>query len=275
MTARRVRTLVILLVAALVATGIVGASAAQLTVGSATLLSIRKAPCTTATVAVTHGLISTTDQKTSSVVVTVPASCAGLPLALRLYKAGGVALHAADLTVASASAPTTTITLATVDRYAPSEVVGVAMTLGTWGVRTAWTSTAVTVPALSCAVVQGNPNSTCVATVTSATEWGYPTTTDFLRSITISSTSNSPVTWQLTINLSDPGFPFLAKALADGQGGLVLVSTSGCGASPRTVTVQGTTAWGGYEKVSSDTPRQLEVHGYASNQPSTMLLNCP
>ena len=47
----------------------------------------------------------------------------------------------------------------------------------------------------------------------------------------------------------------------------MLVGTSGCGASPRTVTVQGTTAWGGYEKVSSDTPRQLEVHGYASNQP--------
>ena len=275
MTARRVRALVVLLLAALLGTGIVQASAAQLTVRSATLLTVKKTPCTTATVAVTHGAISTTDQKTSSVVVAVPASCAGLPVALRLFKAGGVALHAADLTVAAASSPTTTITLSTTDRYTPSEVVGVALTLGTWGVRTAWTSTAVTVPALSCAVVQGNPNSTCVATVTSSTEWGYPTTTDFLRAVTISSTSNSPVTWQLTINLSDPGFPFLAKALADGQGGLVLISTSGCGASPRTVTVQGTTAWGGYEKVSSGTPRQLEVHGYASNQPSTMLLNCP
>ncbi|WP_456846972.1 hypothetical protein, partial [Cellulomonas sp. P5_C6] len=86
MTAARVRTLVILLLAALVATGVVHASAAQLTVRSATLLSVKKAPCTTATIPVTHGSIDTTDKKTSSVVVTVPAACAGLPVALRLYK---------------------------------------------------------------------------------------------------------------------------------------------------------------------------------------------
>ena len=175
MTATRVRTLVILLLAALVATGIVQASAAQLNVRSTTLLSVKKAPCTTATIGVTHGAISTTDQQTSSVVVTVPAACAGLPIALRLYKTGGTALHAADLTVASASSPTTTITLATADRYTPSEVLGVALTIGTWGMRTAWTYTPPAGPVNTCQVRNSDgsvdPSKPC--TVTGATTWDY------------------------------------------------------------------------------------------------------
>ena len=268
----RLAALVATLLAVLAVVALSPASAAQLSLSTRNLGAFVLERCTDVPVPATSGTVSA-GASTQVVLSSIPVACRGKQASLRLFTAAGTALATTDTVVTlPAGSATTTVT---VPSYAVAQASGLALTIATWGVPTTWTSTVVTLPAFSCAVVQGNPNSTCVATVTNATEWGYPTTTDFLRGVTISSTSNSPVTWQLTINLSDPGFPFLARALADGQGGLVLVGTSGCSASPRTVTVQGTTAWGGYEKVSSDTPRQLEVHGYVSNQPSTMLLNCP
>ena len=48
-------------------------------------------------------------------------------------------MHASDKTVASATSPTTILTLATVDRYVVSDVVGAALTLGGWQVPAKWT----------------------------------------------------------------------------------------------------------------------------------------
>lgn len=255
MTARRVRALVILLVVALLGTGIVGASAAQLPVRSATLLSVRKTPCTAATVAVTHGLISTTDQKSSSVVVTVPAACAGLPVALRLFKAGGTALHAADLTVASASAPTTTITLSTADRYTPSEVAGVALTLGTWGMRTAWTYTP-PVSTTGCRVVHLNtssvevpsPGATCTVTGVAMQSGGWWGTKPARQAnIDVSFTSTGalyPDYFVFTVNLSTiSGLPTDWTWSTSGSGYGNPVVRSACSALPL-LTASSPTSWG-------------------------------
>lgn len=255
MTARRVRTLVIVLVAALLGSGIVHASAAQLTVRSATMLSVTKAPCTTATVAVTHGSISTTDQKTSSVVVTVPAACGGLPVALRLFTAGGVALHAADLTVASASAPTTTVTLSTADRYTPSEVVGAALTIGTWGMRTAWTFTP-PVSATGCKVVRLNgngveipsPSATCTITqvaMQGAAWWGTKPARQTNIDVTFTSTGAAyPDYFVFTVNLATvTGLPTDWNWSTSGTGNGNPVVRSACSALPL-LTASSPTTWG-------------------------------
>ncbi|WP_456844296.1 hypothetical protein, partial [Cellulomonas sp. P5_C6] len=81
------------------------------------------------------------------------------------------------LTAASASSPTTTITLATADRFTPSEVTGVALTIGTWGMRTAWTYTPPAGPLTSCLVrnSDGSVDASKPCTVTgpvSADFWG-------------------------------------------------------------------------------------------------------
>ncbi|WP_456786708.1 hypothetical protein [Cellulomonas sp. P5_C5] len=268
----RLAALVAVLLTLLAVVSLSPASAAQLALSTRHLGAFVLERCTNGPLPATSGTVSA-GASTQVVLSAIPTACRGKQASLRLFTAAGTALATTD-TVVTLPAGSATATV-TVPSYPVAQASGLALTIATWGVPTTWTSTVVTLPAFSCAVVQGNPNSTCDATVTGGTEWGYPTATDFLRSIRISSTSNSPVRWQLTINLSDPGFPFLAKALADGQGGLVLVGTSGCSASPRTVTVEGTTAWGGYDRVSAGNPRDLEVHGYASNQPTTMLLNCP
>jgi hypothetical protein len=102
--------------------------------------------------------------------------------------------------------------------------------------------------------------------------WGYPTPTDYLISATVSSSSATPVTWQVTINLSSSDLPFLATNLSDNQGGLVKVSATSCSASPRTVTVKGTTSWGNYHQVQAGQTANLQVHGTLSGTGD--LLSC-
>ena len=267
----RLAALVAALLTLLAVVSLSPASAAQLALSTRKLGAFVVERCTNGPLPATSGTVSG-GSSTQVVLSAIPVACRGKQASLRLFTAAGAALATTD-TVVTLPAGSATATV-TVPSYAVAQASGLALTIATWGVPTTWTSTAAPLPGFSCAV-PGNPSVTCAATVSSSTEWGYPTTTDFLRSVTISTTSTTPVTWQLTINLTDPGFPFVAKALADGQGGLVLVSTSGCSAAQRTVTVQGTTAWGGYDQVSAGSSRGLEVHGYASNQPTTMLLNCP
>ncbi|GEK23333.1 hypothetical protein [Cellulomonas xylanilytica] len=247
------------------------ASAAQLPLSARMLGAFVLERCTSTPLPATPGAVSG-GASTQVVLSSIPAACRGKQTSLRLFTASGAALAPTDtVTTLPAGAATATIT---VPSYPVAQASGLALTVATWGVPTTWTSAAVPLPAFSC-TVPGSPSVTCAATVTLGTEWGYPTATDFLRSVSVTTTSATPVPWQVTINLSDPGFPFLARTLTDGQGGLVLVSTSGCAASPRTVTVRGTTAWGGYDQVSAATPRGFEVHGYAATQASAGLISCP
>ncbi len=255
----------------------VGASMAN---ASALTLATRLKPfstsqsrCTSQTVAVTNAATSNT---TSSLVVSNldTAGCAGRPLVVTVYDPTVTTWPAARRLVASGTVTTATATLtAATGTFTPSTGLRVHVTIGGWQVPATWTSTA-PVPLLSCTVL-GTPTATCTATVTGGSQWGYPTTSDYLGTVQITTTSSTPVRWQVTMNLSDATLPFLADALQDTQGGLVLVGTSGCTASPRTVTVRGTTAWGTYDTVSAGQSRSLQVHGFSTNQATPMLLNCP
>jgi hypothetical protein len=150
----------------------------------------------------------------------------------------------------------------------------VFVTLNGWAVPATCVYAPPPPPLVSCTTPY-NPTATCTATVTGGSEWGYPTTTDYLGTVRISTTSTTAVRWQVTMNLSDSTLPFLARSLKDTQGGLVLISASACGTTPRTVTVEGTTGWGTYNTVSAGRSQDLEVLGYSTGQTGTQLLSCP
>ena len=272
-TSRRAALVAVLLLVNVVIAGLAlsPASAAQLSLSTRMLGAFVLERCTSTALPATSGTVAA-GSSTQVVLSSIPPACRGKQASLRLFGSSGAALAASDTVVTlPASSATATVT---VPSYPVAQASGLALTIATWGVPTTWTAAAVPLPGVTC-TVPGNPAATCAATVTGGTSWGYPTATDFLRTVTISTTSTTPVPWQLTLNLSDPGLPFLARTLTDGQGGLVLAGTSGCAASPRTVTVTGTTAWGGYDQVAAATPRGLEVHGYAAAQPGASLLTCP
>ena len=198
----------------------------------------------------------------SSVSVTgLDAACSGASL-VTYVRSGSTTLTASG----KASGTSATLTLVS----APGTVSGVLVTADTWPLPTTWSQTQTTLPAVSCAPVSGN--GTCAATITGITSWGYPTLSDYNLNVTVSSTSETAVTWQVTINLSSTDLPFEATDLSDNQGGLVKVDSSSCSASPRTVTVRGTTNWGNYHKVKPGQSANLQVHGSTSG--SGGLLNC-
>lgn len=92
--------------------------------------------CTAAPVPVTDG--ATSGATAQSVVLTVPAGCHGLPGVLRLVGVPG----AADVAFTLPPAGTATATVPVPGGFPAGAVTRVAMTLGTWGVRTTWTRTA-------------------------------------------------------------------------------------------------------------------------------------
>ncbi|NUU18915.1 hypothetical protein HP550_16815 [Cellulomonas humilata] len=168
----------------------------------------------------------------------------------------------------------TTMT-ATSSAFTPpaSAAAAVYLTLNGWLVRATWAYTPPPPPLLSCTTPY-DATATCTATVASGTQWPTPPT-DYLGMVRISTTSTTAVRWRITMNLSDATLPFLAKALLDTQGGLVLIGTVDCAATPRTITVEGTTAWGNYNTVVAGRTENLQVHGYSTVQSGTLLLRCP
>ncbi|WP_421732299.1 hypothetical protein [Cellulomonas sp.] len=165
---------------------------------------------------------------------------------------------------------------ATSTAFTPPASAGgsVFVTLNGWAVPATWAYTPPPPPLLSC-ITPDDLSVGCTATVSSGTAWGTPLS-DYLGTVTISTTSRTAVRWQLTINLSDTTtIPFVTKSLKDGQGGLVLIGTSGCSANPRTVTVQGTPAWNPYQTVVAGRSPQMELHGYSTPQSGATLINCP
>ncbi|MBB2925374.1 hypothetical protein [Cellulomonas cellasea] len=220
--------------------------------------------CTTAPLAVRPG---TVDNGTSQEVVLtgLPSACLGRPFALRVHGVQA-ALAATDTTgTLPASGTTATVRVPAYDVRAAS---GVALTVSTWGLRTAWSASS---PGVACRV-PADPSATCTATLLAggSADWEG----NYLRRFEVTTPSRTPVTWELTFDLSDGAqFPFVASAFSDVQGGLVLVSTSGCATTPRTVTVRGTTAWGSYGAVHAGRSDRLEVSGRTRGTGS--LLTCP
>lgn len=207
------------------------------------------------------GQVTATITGASVAVTGIDTGCSGTTLIVYV-RSGSTTLTASG----TASGTSLTLTLPS----APDTVGGALVTADTWPLPTTWEKIATTLPLVSCAPVSGN--GTCTATVTGITSWGYPTLSDYNLNVTVSSTSDTAVTWQVTINLSSPDLPFVASDLSDTQGGLVKISASSCSASPRTVTVKGTTGWGNYHKVKPGQTSNLQVHGSTSG--SGGLLDC-
>ncbi|MDQ7992363.1 MAG: hypothetical protein AAGC63_04500 [Propionicimonas sp.] len=192
------------------------------------------------------------------------SACSGKTLAV--YVRAGGATQTATATIGGSTA---NLTLAT----AATTVDGATATIGTWSVPVSWSAVQPVVPVASC-VSLDNPALTCTVTMVSGgSTWGYPTATDWIRYFEISTTSTESVRWAVTLNLSHADLPFVATDLWDNTGsGLVLVSASTCSASPRTVKVKGTEAWGDHHLVTSKKSVKISFHGATSG--SGELINC-
>ncbi|MFS0701832.1 hypothetical protein AB6N24_17810 [Cellulomonas sp. 179-A 4D5 NHS] len=235
--------------------GLRGADAATLPLNAGRLAAFTISDrCATAALPVTPGTV-VAGKSTQVVVAEIPPACLGRPVTLRPFAAAG-ALTAADVT---ATLPTagTRATLS-VPSYTVTQVSGVAMTASTWGLATRWTTGA---PGLTC-TIPANPSVTCTVTGTDGSEsfigWTYN------RSFRVTTSSTTPVAWQVTIDLSDTTqFPFVARSLDDASNSLDLVSATSCSTSPRTVTVRGTVNGAGDNLISVTDPEEFRITGRA------------
>lgn len=170
--------------------------AATLNVTGSTLSALHSSDrCTGTPVPVTHGpLVGTA---ASSVEVTVPAGCHGRPGVLRLAGPPGADDVAFTLPASGAVA-----TVPLPGGFSPDTVTGVAMTLGTWGVPTAWTFTPPEPsPAVSCRPVDPTVTATCTVETTLLLDWGN----GFRYFFTVTTTSPTPFEWEVRLDLSVTG----------------------------------------------------------------------
>lgn len=248
----------------LLGAGLSVAHAAVVPLRAASLTAVVAADrCTTGTVAVRPGTVDN-GRSAEVVLLGLPAPCLGRPFALRVHGVQA-ALAAVDTTGTLPSSGTTaTVRVPVYDVRAAS---GVALTVSTWGLRTAWSASS---PGVTCRV-PADPAAVCTATLVKGggADWAG----NYMRRFEVTTPSTTPVTWELTFDLASTAqFPFVASAFSDVQGGLVLVATSGCSATPRTVTVRGTTSWGAYGTLDASRSDRLEVWG--STQGTGDLLTC-
>ncbi|MBO3084989.1 hypothetical protein [Cellulomonas fengjieae] len=252
---------------------LVGSSLAQ---ASAVSITTRLKPFTTSQSRCTSQAVGVTNVAiagpTARVVVSGldPARCAGQPLAVTVYDPAVTTWPAARRLEVTGAVSTSTATLtAPTGTFTPAAGLKVRVTVGGWEVPATWTYTT-PIPLVSC-TVPGSTSATCSATITTVAG-GNPG--EYLRTIRVTGSELYFTRWQVTLNLSDPALPFVARSLLDVGSDLVLIGTSGCDANPRTVTVEGSSSWA-YDYTSLWVPRTFQVRGYAANQATPMLLNCP
>ncbi len=244
-------------IGALLIAGLSTASAATLPLSSVRITTLTVAERCAPALTVEPGP-ATGGTATSVAIRQVPAHCAGKQVRLRLLGASGPLATADAVATLPAAGATATIPVAA---YTPSAVRGVALTVDGWGLAPTWSAP---MPGIAC-TVPGNPSASCDVKVVASHEWGSGESRTYLRRFEVSTTSTTPITWRLTLNLSDATlFPFVAAGLSDQQGGLVKVSASACSDPARLVTVKGTTNWGSYHTVVAGEPRTLEVQGFGS-----------
>lgn len=240
---------------------VLGASATSLAFASSLQLSPPTPPsfadasrCSSAEAVVTV--------KSGMATVAVPDECAGEDISLYL----GVGNTTASVGVGTGSG---TVTLP--QGFTSPE--GVLVTSATWPLLTNWTTEeppVVNDSIFTCTVPQG----TCEVKDINLYSWttGYPpVTSDYMLSGTIVTSSTGPgQPWELVINLSSSKLPFVANWLATTSDGLIRVADSGCSATPRTVTVKGTTTWGNYHWAGGN----FQVYGSLNTAQHTKLLDC-
>lgn len=240
------------------------ASATELSLSSPTRPSYALAErCSNAPVAVTG------EAGSSTVTISgLPAGCTELPLTVWLHEAGSTYRGTA---VAPAAGEDVTLTVAGL-QLSP-QTAGL-VTAATWPLQTATTVSSGSLPFVSCRTPD-NPEAGCEATVAGEWQWGWPTASDWVRNLEVTSSSQTPVRWELVINLSHPSLPFHpTQTLHSTDQGLVRVAASACDAEPRTVTVRGTTGWGDHHTVSDGMTRRAQLHGTSATG-SGGLFNCP
>lgn len=258
--------LAVTLVLGILATASVG-HAAVLSVdgGWLTALSLT-GRCSAATVALTHGTITTGDA--TDVVLTIPAGCHGAPGMLHLEGVSG----AADVAfVLPASGATASIPIP--GGYAAVSVTGVALTLGTWGMATSWTYTAPPAgawPTITCTTTD-NFARPCTATAVPRSNPGWLDGYDIDITITDARTghANNPVAWTVVLDFTNA--PFLPKAF--NASGLVVGSTCADLAAAKTLTATGVTTWSEHDVLRLGESRTVWLQGLRTGSGS--LLTCP
>ena len=243
------------------------ASASQISLSGARIgYAASLGPCSTNPVTVTN---TTTGATATQVTISGlnNSTCSGETVQLWLRDATS--------TVAATSGTVTASSLAlTVPSYTPANVAGAIVYVGGWPVTTTWTyAPPVQLPLVSCEPVGGG-SETCTVAETFSESWTDSGVMYWQKMFQVTTTSTVAVPWQVTINLSHSSLPFYAASLRDNQpGGLVLVSTSGCSASPRTVTVKGTTGWS-WDTVTNTHSVEFMVTGATPVTGDSLLLSC-
>lgn len=191
------------------------AAAAQLGVTGGAFGSYSDGACTTATVSTTVGGTASGTTYPAIRIEDLPDSCAGLPVSVVAYDAGGAALATGSTTAPAAPVPAFDVTTGTT--YNSANVVGVLLLVDTWHVPTTWTPP-VAVPAASCVAVNsaGNPTGqACTVTLSGSNYWvSYPGAwgvgQPYYHTNLYISVATAQPWWRVTINLNDPSMPGIA-----------------------------------------------------------------
>lgn len=193
-------------IAALALAGFIVADAAQLGVNSNDTHTNADQRCTDGPVATTGGTVSSGNTYTTVSLADLSSACTGESVQLVVYGAGGTQLATGSGTAGTAPFDVTTTS------YDSTQVVGVALLVGTWGVPTTWTAPT-GIPAISCVPLNpgGNPwkNHTCSVSIT-GNSGTYPNSNPpggLFYNFTFNVTTDG-VSWRVTINFADPAFPF-------------------------------------------------------------------
>ncbi|WP_448059080.1 hypothetical protein [Cellulomonas hominis] len=190
--------LVLALVAGVATATLSTASAAGLSLRVGKLTSLAMAGrCTADAVQATAGP-TTAGTATTVALSALPAACLGRAVTVRLYAPDGTALATVD-TAATLPTAGTTATV-TVPAYPVTAVGGVALSIGTWGVRAVWSAPAV--PPATGPITPG-PDTTV-----STQSWPVLAVsgTQFCSTSVVTTTSVTPVVWRLDLHVTQRPF---------------------------------------------------------------------
>ena len=125
-------------------------------------------------------------------------------------------------------------------------------------------------PALSCRI-PADPAARCSATFGTGGTVLWPLL-PYDRQIVVTTTSATPVAWEVTLSPSSPDWPITgASRLGDLDNRVDLVAAGTCSANPRWVTIRGSA---GYQQVSSSAAVAFRIREPGWFGAGSDLLNC-
>ena len=216
MTARRpswpvLAAALVALVLLVVATVVPAAAASLMVVGGTRAYGATAARCANGPLTVSPtGTANASGQYTSVKVTGITgAVCTGGRVIIYRSTAPSTVLFSANGTI---SAGTLTATSSAFTPPASSGALAY-VTLNGWAVPATW-SFAATLPLVSC-TSPTDPAATCTAVLVGTPDkWGGPPNTDYNVYFDVSSSAaTTSVRWQITINLADATFPFVARSM--------------------------------------------------------------